>query len=64
MIGRDPSTNFAALAAEEARRRAEEEAANEPHPAAADVEWDRPDRDQPPTRTRKIFGRIRRALGR
>lgn len=64
MIGRDPSTNFAALSAEEARRRAEEEAAREPHPSAADVAWARPDSGLPPTRTRKIFGRILRALGR
>ena len=64
MIGRDPSTNFAALFAEEARRRAEEEAAREPHPAAADVEWARSASELPPTRTSRIFARIRRAIGR
>ena len=62
-MDRNSRPNFAALAAEEARRRAEEEAAREPHPAATDVEWARPHPDRAPNRT-SILGRIRRALGR
>ena len=64
MIGRDPSTNFAALSADEERRRADEEAARGRHPAAEDLEWARTDGDRPRSRTSKIFSRIRRALGR
>jgi hypothetical protein len=63
-MDRNSRPNFAAFAAEEERQRASEEAARERHPAAEDVEWTRADADRPSNRTNKIFGRIRRALGR
>jgi hypothetical protein len=51
MIGRDPSTAFAALSAEEERRRADEEGATG-HSQAADGVAGRPAR----TRTRLLIG--------
>ena len=63
-MDRNSRPAFAALSAEEARRRAEEETAREPHPAAEDVEWDRAVEDRSANRTSRIFDRIRRAVGR
>ena len=63
-MDRNSRPAFAALSAEEERRRANEEAASEPHPAAEDLEWARSAGDRRSNRTSTIFGRIRRALGR
>ena len=63
-MDRNSRPNFAAFAAEEERQRASEEAAREPHPAAEDAEWARTDASRVPNGPSKVFGRIRRALGR
>jgi hypothetical protein len=63
-MDRNSRPNFAAFAAEEERQRANEDAARERHPAPEEVEWARTHASPLPNRTSKIFGRIRRALGR
>jgi len=62
-MDRNSRPAFAALSAEEERRRANEEDARERDLSAEDVEFARPIGDRP-NRTSKILGRIRRALGR
>ena len=66
MIGRDPSQRaaFAALSAEELRRRASAEAAIPPHHAAEDVEGAGTSGDRRPGRMSTFLAAIRRALGR
>jgi hypothetical protein len=63
-MDRNSRPAFAALSADEERRRANEEDARERDLSAEDVEFARPIGDQRPNRTSRIFGRIRRALGR
>ena len=64
MYGRNDRNAFAALSAEEERRRANEEAAAEPHPSAEDIDWARAAGGPRRNRSSKVFAWIRRAFGR